>query len=231
VTLALRPSRRTGGALLAFGLAGATLILAAATLVLTSLAAVDDAVSGFERQRTELLNLLEPASIALADAGDAADRAGGSLTGAGDAAGRAAGLSSSLASSFDGLAALEGLEILGIRPFAGSARQFADVASEARALASDLTATASALRQNVADGATVAAHLRALAAQLDRLESSLRAPSSVAGNLGGSSVPITVARLVLLGLLAWLAVPAVASTWLGWSLTRGQRPQAGTART
>ena len=43
--------------MLAFGLSGLVLLLAAAALVFGSLAAVDDAATGFERQRAELFAL------------------------------------------------------------------------------------------------------------------------------------------------------------------------------
>src|SRR5207247_514247 len=53
--------------------------------------------------------------------------------------------------------------------------------------------------------------------------------SGAPGTAGaGSSLPIGAARLVLLGLLAWLAIPAIVSTWLGWRLAR--RPAKTMAR-
>ena len=72
---------------------------------------------------------------------------------------------------------------------------------------------------NVADAAAVAEDLRALSVQLAALEASLRG----AGGAGGASLPVEGARLVLLGLLAWFAIPAVASTWLGLKLIRRPR--------
>ena len=57
MTVRVQPSRRAGGALLAFGASGIVLLLAATVLLLGSLSAVDDAVTGFDRQRTELVEL------------------------------------------------------------------------------------------------------------------------------------------------------------------------------
>jgi hypothetical protein len=37
------------------------------------------------------------------------------------------------------------------------------------------------------------------------------------------SLPLDAARLVLIGLLAWLAVPALASLWIGGRLIRAAR--------
>ena len=210
--------RRLGYGLLAFGLSGLVLLLAAAALVFGSLAAVDDAATGFERQRVELLAMLGPASSAMDSAATSAANAGASLTASAAAADQAAVLTTRLASSFEGLAALSSFDILGSRPFAGLAGEFAQVGVDARALSTDLTSTAGALRTNVADTAAVAADLRTLATQLDELESSLETPD--AAGLGSATAAVNAARIVLVGLLAWLAVPAVIATWLGWRLSR-----------
>jgi hypothetical protein len=214
-----RRRRRFGAALLAFGITGLALVAAAGALVLGSLSAVNDAATGFEKQRLEIVSMLGPASSALSHAATSASNAGASLTETAAAANQAAQLTTRLAESFEGLAALGTFEILGARPFGQVSGQFAEVAIQARALSTDLTAAAAAMTTNIADSAAVAADLRLLAAQLDALEASLAPPSG--GTTGTSaSLPIDAARIVLLGLLAWLAVPAVASTWLGWRLTR-----------
>jgi len=210
--------RRLGYGLLAFGLSGLVLLLAAAALVFGSLAAVDDAATGFESQRAELLAMLGPASSAMDRAATSASNAGASLTTSATAADQAAVLTTRLASSFEGLASLSSFEIFGSRPFAGLAGEFNQVGADARALSTDLTSTAAALRTNVADTAAVAADLRTLATQLDELESSLAA--SDGGSLGSATAALNAARIVLVGLLAWLAVPAVLCTWLGWRLSR-----------
>jgi hypothetical protein len=89
---------------------------------------------------------------------------------------------------------------------------------DARALSTDLTSTAAALRTNVADTAAVASDLRTLATRLDELESSLE--GSDGAGLGNATAALNAARIVLVGLLVWLAVPAVLSTSLGWRLSR-----------
>lgn len=213
--------RRLGVGLLAFGVSGLVLLLAAAALVFGSLAAVDDAATGFERQRAELLAMLGPASSALDSAATSVSNAGASLTSSAAAADQASGLTTRLATSFEGLTALSSFEILGARPFAGIAGEFSGVAADARALSTDLVSTAAALRTNVADTTAVAGDLRSLATKLDALEASLASPGS--GSLGSAAAALTAARFVLVGLLVWLAVPAVLSTWLGWRLTRPNR--------
>ncbi len=222
--------RRLGVGLVAFGATGIALVLAAAVLVLGSLSAVDDAATGFERQRAEIVAMLGPASQDLSDAATSATNASGSLTETSAAADRAAVLTTRLAESFDGLASLGSFEVLGARPFGQLSGQFTAVASDARSLSADLTAAAARMRTNVTDSDAVAADLRSLAEQLDRLETSLGGAATSPGGAGGSggigapgsgtSLPVAAAGLVLLGLLVWFAVPAVVSLWLGWRLLR-----------
>lgn len=213
-----RRRRRLGIGLLSFGGAGLVLIVAALVLVLGSLAAIRDAATGFERQRAELVSMVEPASAALSDAADGAAHVGASLLAATDASRRGADLTNRLATSFEAMAGLSSFEILGSRPFAGVSSQFTDVSAQSRALSADLTATADALAANIADSAAVSADLRTLADRLDQVAASVR---STRGPDGSSSLPIGLAAVLLLGLLAWLSVPAIASIWLGRRLLRG----------
>jgi hypothetical protein len=237
LTPELARRRRLGLGLLAFGASGLVLIGAAALLVLASLSAVDDAATGFERQRTEILAMLGPASDSLAHAATSAANAGASLSETRDAATSAAGLTTRLAESFESLAALGSFDLLGTRPFAQISSQFASVAVEARTLSGDLQAAAISMDTNIGDSAAVAEDLQALADQLEVLEASLGggpaavpgsspSPSGAAGVPATSaSLPIAAARFVLMGLLAWLAIPAVASIVLGWRWSR-PRPEA-----
>jgi hypothetical protein len=213
-----RRRRRLAYGLLGFGLSGLVLLLGATALVLSSLGAVDDAASGFERQRAELLAMLRPAADALDSAATSATNAGTSLASSADAADQASTFTTRLAGSFEGLASLSSFEMFGTRPFAGLGDEFARVGTDARTLSTDLLSTASALRTNVADTAAVAGDLRSLVTRLDALETSLGA--SEGEGLGSATVALNAARIVLLGLLVWLAVPAVLCTWLGWRLRR-----------
>ena len=216
MTLARR-RRRLGIGLVAFGASGLVLAAIAALLVLATLGAVDDAASGFERQRTELLSMLEPAATTLSDAADSASHASASLTEASDASRRAADLTNRLATSFEGLAGLGSLDFFGTRPFAAVSSQFTDVAAQSRALSTDLSSTADALT-NVADSQAVSVDLKSLADRLRQLETSLQG----SGAPPSTGLPILIAQVVLLGLLAWLCILAVASLWLGLRLARNQ---------
>jgi hypothetical protein len=73
---------------------------------------------------------------------------------------------------------------------------------------------------NVSDSAAVAADLRELAAQIDTLEMSLGAGPDAEVPSTGTGLPIAAAQAVLVGLLLWLAVPAIAAISLGWRWTR-----------
>jgi hypothetical protein len=210
--------RRLGYALLAFGGVGAALVVAAAALVLGSLSAVDNAATSFEQQRAHLVAMIAPTRAALADAATSASNAGASLDSTSAAATRAARLTDELASSFDGLAALGSVDILGARPFAGTSSQFAAAAADARGVSADLNAAATSMQTNISDSRSVASDLQSLADELGQLEATL-GPEQTAT----SSLPIDAARLVLIGLLTWLAVPAIASLWVGARLVRRSR--------
>lgn len=212
-----RRARRLGWALMAFGLVGLLLVGAAGALVLGSLNAVGAAVTGFEAQRDEIVEMLGPASDALAGAASSASNAGTSLSQTSAAARNAAELTTRLAESFENLASLSSFNIFGARPFESVAGQFASVGVEARQLSTDLTATADAMATNITDSQAVAGQLELLATQLEELEASL---ANIATPSAGSDLPLTAATIVLLGLLAWFAIFALASIWLGGRLIR-----------
>jgi hypothetical protein len=224
--------RRLGLGLIAFGAIGLLLIASAGALVLASLSAVGDAATGFERQRTEIVGMLGPASAALERAASSASNAGTSLAKTRDSAAQAATLMTRLSESFDSLAGLGSFELLGARPFAAISGQFSKVATESRTLSTDLTTAAAAMDSNITDSASVAADLQVLADQLSALEASLgTTPGSAPGGspdgdvstTATASLPVDVAKVVLVGLLAWFAVPAIAALWIGWRWYRPAR--------
>lgn len=226
--------RRIGLGLIAFGVTGLVLIGAAGALVLASLGAVDQAATDFEEQRAQIVGMLGPASEALEGAADSAANAGASLEQTRAAATQAAALMNRLAASFENLAALGEFEILGSRPFASLSGQFTDVATQSRTLSENLADAATAMATNVTDSQDVAADMRVLAAQLAELDASLGgdrpetegpqaspgASPGTSSNATNASLPIDAARFVLVGLLLWLAIPAVCSIWLGWRWSR-----------
>jgi hypothetical protein len=216
--------RRLGLGLIAFGIAGLVLIGSAGALVFASLSAVGDAATGLEAQRTQLVGMLGPASAALERAAASASNAGTSLSETRDSAAQAATLMTRLSASFDSLASLGSFDILGARPFASLSGQFTQVATESRTLSTDLSTAAAAMDSNITDSEGVAGDLRTLADQLSELDTSLGAsPDGPAPNAAGASLPIDLAKVVLVGLLLWLAVPAIAALSIGWRWYRAPR--------
>ncbi|HJP89606.1 MAG TPA: hypothetical protein VJ850_11280 [Candidatus Limnocylindrales bacterium] len=221
------PRRRLGSALLGFGAVGLALLIALAALVALSLDGLGRAATDLASQRAEAVAMLEPAASALDEAATSAEHAGASLNSAGGAARQAADLMNQLAGAFDGLAQLGSFDILGARPFGGLTGQFSGVAAQARDLSASLTTTAVALDANVTDSATVAKDLRTLADQLAKLRDSVddtaAAPASDPARAG---TLLRIAMLVVLALLAWLAVPAIAAIELGRRWRRVPEPGA-----
>lgn len=212
--------RRLGVGLVAFGATGLVLALATAALLLGSLAAINDAASGFQRQRAEVVAMLGPAAEALDDAATGAANAGTSLGATRDAAGRAATLTARLASSFDSLAALGAFELFGARPFGAVAGQFVEVGAEARLVSVDLGAAAVAMDRNIADSQAVASKLRELVTRLEELGDSLAEPAEPERATAAATLPIVTAAFLLTGLLLWIALLALASLWLGARMLR-----------
>jgi hypothetical protein len=213
--------RRLGWALIAYGVFGLVLVVGGAVLVLGSLSVVDGAATAFEETRAEVVAVLGPASDSISSAATSAGNAGGSLGEASASARSAAQLTTRLADGFDSLAELGTFSVLGAQPFESVAVQFAVAASDARAVSQNLTDMADSMTTNVADSQAVAADLERLAEQLDTLESGLATTSTT--SLASLGIAVDAARLVLVGLLLWLAVPAAASIWVGARLVQAGR--------
>jgi hypothetical protein len=224
---AARERRRVGQGLLAFGIVGLVLLALSGLLVLGSLGALASAAAELDTQRARLMELLPPTAQALDDIADSASNAGTSLEASARATRNGANLVEQLAQAMDGMSAAAQLEVLGVRPFGGLADELANVATRSRSLAADLESTAGALDTNVSDSRAAAADLRALADELATLRTRLASDAVQAARAGAAEraasteTAIALARLVLLGLLLWLAVPASLATWLGWRWSRG----------
>ena len=214
--------RRAGRGSLAFGVAGLVLLVLAGWLVLGTLGALGSAAAELDTQRARLIEMLPPTERALDQAADAASNAGTSLEASARATRNGANLVGQLAQAMDAMSAAAELDVLGVRPFGGLADELANVATRSRSLAADLDSTATALDTNVTDSRAAADDIRALADELATLRTRLASDAAHAGRASASEraasteAAINLARLVLLGLLAWLAVPASIATWLGW---------------
>ena len=215
--------RRAGRWLVAFGVTGLALLVLAAVLVVGALGALGQAAASLEDQRVRLVALIEPTAQALDRSATTAENAGTSLEASGRAARDAAAMTAELATAMDSMATAAQIDVFGLQPFAGLADDLASVASRSRTLATNLETTAAALDANVLDSQATAADLRTLVVELEAMRSQLGTTQTggdpAAG--GGSEGMIALARIVLLGLLAWLAVPALLAIRIGWGWRRG----------
>ena len=212
--------------LAAFGLAGLVLTAAAATLVIGSLGAIAGVASSLDRQRAQLVDLIDPAAAALNRSADSAANASVSLTSSAAAAEDAAALTSQLADSMAAMSQAASFQVFGAQPFGAAAASLAQVAASSRTLSGDLHTTATSIAANVTDSAGVAADLRDLARQLTAIGVSANAAGSASSV---SATALDFGRAILLGLLAWLAIPAFIALLLGVQLARGWWPKAWTA--
>lgn len=222
VTLVAVPSRRRRGlasGLISFGVAGLVLVVCGAALVLGSIGALGDTAATIEAQRRSLIALLGPAADAMDHAASSARDAGTSLTSSATAARDAADLTDQLASAMTRMSDAARVEILGTQPFGSTAEEFRAVADRSSALSKDLLRTSTTLDTNVAGASTAADDLARLAVRLRALRDGL-GPTSSDDPVAPARTAVDATRIVLLGLLAWLAVPAVAAIWLGWRWLR-----------
>jgi hypothetical protein len=202
--------RAEGVALVAFGLTGIVLVVLGLA-VLARLGATDPSPGAppATDPAVELRLTLAASEAALRDAATSSRSAGAGLVEAADAAGAAGTLMTDLGSTMRGLAEALRISVLGAQPFAAVAPAFDAVADRASAVATDLEAVRTTVRVGADDLEALADRLAGLG---DRV-SSLR--ESVGAAMLGGFEGLESLRLFAVALLAWLAVPAVASVWLG----------------
>ena len=183
--------------LMAFGAAGLVLIAAAGALVLASLSAVDDAATGFEEQRREILAMLGPASAALEGRVQCRERRDQPCRDPrrGHPGRRAHDPSGVVVREprFPRLVRRAGGAAVrrDLGPVRGGRIPVAD-------LSTDLGDAAAAMEANITDSAAVAADLRVLAAQLEELEASLGGGrEGETPEASAASLPVDAARFVL----------------------------------
>ena len=207
--------RRWGSALLGFGVIGLIILAILGFLVLGPLGSLGSAAASLDDQRTRLVAMLPSAGAALDSAATAATNAGASLRASGQSARDGSTLLVQLASAMDGMSAASKVNILGQEPFGTLSDELTNVAARSRSLATDLSSAADGLDANVTDSNAAAARLHELSGRLATLRSELES-GNAAGGASNLTLEITILRLLLLALLVWLAVPAVAAAWLGW---------------
>jgi hypothetical protein len=213
--------RRVGTGLLVFGLVGVALAgVMAAGLVGGAVAArnLDESLAADQRRLVTTLDgltvMIDRLAVTTGNAGRTLDASTDVVTHAGDALDRLATISDDLGTSLD-------VSILGTRPLASAAEQFAGLGVQVRVISADLDALGARLDTNATDVA-------AIALEIERVETRVAELSQRIAALGRTSevVSLIVGGIFLGGLLvAWLAVAAAVCAWIGWRL-RGSEPSS-----
>jgi len=189
---------------MAYGLGGLILLLLA-TIVVGGSFDRGGGPFGLETQRRQLVRMLDASAAALKDAETAARDVDDSLESTASAAGSAGGFMTELAGTMRDLAASLRVSILGSQPFAGPADDFDRVAERAAAVAADLEVAASSVRLGAEDMAALADEMRELRLEVVQARQGL-----------GNEIAAGRWRLLAAGFIAWFAVPAVVSLWVGF---------------
>jgi hypothetical protein len=211
--------RRIAWALIAYGIVGLVLTVASMITVLGALPSID----AIDRQRQAIVRSLDTAASGIADAERGMSGAGGSLGSAAASARSAATLSDDLATTMASLRDASGISVLGSRPFATLTGDFDRVADRSRALSASMTTLAGSLDQDTADFATVAADAAVLRVQIAGLRDAL-----VQDGPEGLDAGLRRLFAIVLLLLAWLGLPAIASLVGGSIWLRELRLEGGT---
>lgn len=195
--------RWVGAGLALYGALGLTLILLLLALVVAPRGGGDGPL-GLDAQRRQLLGVVDVSSDTLRDAETAARGVDVTLLSTGGAAASAGTFMGELATTMRGLATSLRITILGSQPFAGPADDFERVAAQAATVAADLDLAASSIRLGAADMVALADQIAAVRAEVQQIRAVLAQPFDEG--------PWRILAAVV---LAWLAVPAVLSLWVG----------------
>ena len=201
-TMARSTRRRLGIALIAYGIAGVLLLGVSALIAdaaLQRLSVADPAGSAFAE-----------ASAALGDTANAFAGVGVSLADAERAVAQASTSARNASATSTRLSDGMGLSIFGAQPFLPLAQDFRRNATDLAAMADGLDTLARSLKANQTDVAKIKNDLAILRVRLE------------AGRTPG--IPIDALRALVMLLVAWLALPAIAAvgggTWLLRSVRR-----------
>lgn len=210
------PARRLGNGLVAFGVVGLLLTAVMTIAWLAGFAAIWDLDERLEADRqATAISLVQAAALMGSSATALADASAslGSVQGALEDAAR---LLDELATSTGQLAEAVNVTILGQQPFAGTSQSFEDVSGDLDILATRSETLASEV-------ATFHPDLEVVAADLQTVETSIRALSYRVNSFGGVEDLVGLMRgyaLLSALLAAWLASLAAGCLWAGRQLQR-----------
>jgi hypothetical protein len=206
-------------AFVAYGVGAILLLVATLALVLSTLAAVEQTAASIEAASgPALATRLDRVEASLDEAESALRGFDTTLDATSSSARNGQALGTSLASSLRELAVALDVTVLGTRPFGDVGAEFLLVADRADALAVDLETTAGALDANRDSLGRLADEVAGLQVELAGMRSELGTDSTGDGEgdaaAGGwpaldAETAVSLARLVVVALLVWLAIPAV----------------------
>jgi hypothetical protein len=204
--------RRAGVALTVYGAVGLALLALVMAFVLGAFDGANGPL-GLDAQRRGLSDLLDASSVAIRDAEAAARDADAAMSATSSAAGDGSRFVADLGTTLHNLAASLRLSILGSQPVSAPADDFERVSAQAAGVAADLDAAAASIRLGSQDMGSLANDLAGMRANIEQVKA----------NLG--AIDVGRWRWLAVAVVAWLAIPAVLSLWLGlrWWQPRGFR--------
>jgi hypothetical protein len=209
----------TGLALAAYGVAGLLLLAVAAIGLARPLEQLGALGGAVETERRSLVSTLRETSQTLADAGVGFGGFGESLAQARQSTDRAAALARDVSSTMSGIARASEVTVLGVQPLAQLAPQFDRAALQLQQLGTDMDGIGTAMTRNSADVEKARADIGRIRVQVEALASAAEAT----GIPAGTPAELSIMRLALYALIAWLALLALASVTGGLALLRASR--------
>ncbi len=217
--LSIGNRRRLGAGLTAFGLTGLVILAASAAFVVEAFGSAGPTGGDLQTQLGALDRSLDATTSALAATKTGTANLNGSVASAATAARGASALATQMATTMHDVSGAMDLSFLGTRPFASLGAEFDQVAARSNDIAGQMNALAGSLDANAADVTVLSGQIGALQTSVQELRNSVGPGSAIsgAGNL------LSLARGILLALVAWLAVPAIVATWLGVRMYQSTR--------
>lgn len=212
--------RLLGLVLITYGAAGLALMVGGSLMVASSVSRLDGLAGTIETQRQVLLRSLDATATFLRDATSGTANVQSSLGSTVESARQTAILTRSLAAAMSQLAAASSIEVFGQRPFGVLGGTFTDVADQAATMGTSLDRTADSLARNGTNLGQVTTDLRVIEAEIVELRRQIAGAADGAQDLSAVTHAIDTSRIVLFGLLLWMAAQAVIAIGIGIALLR-----------
>ena len=207
--------RIVGVLLVAYGAAGIVIVGGGALLVANAVPRLDGIAQTLDTQRGVLVRSLDATATFLADAQTGTANVDTSLASTVDSLRQVTTVTRAMGVAMGGLASASTISILGSQPFGGLSGTFSDVAAQTDAMATKLDSTADALATNRADLARMHGDIGTIRTEIDSLRQELADAAIGGADLDAATHALETTRLVLLGLLVWLALQGVIAVVAG----------------